>query len=320
MKEQDNLISALMHRYELDESTSRAVLEFAKSLAAPEREANDLAVARELNRLATEIFNLVLKQGANGIQPDISDINRSYILIVDELKRIYLRNPKLQEHKNWAVWSGIESIEGNEDVMWNYSFNNGEDTGQRHRGQLNKLCILGKVDQPELDANLKKLTEQAEADIKKYQEELGEEPESSEKTEKPGQRDWHISRYYITHSRDGALWVNGVCRLSKPQAGSVPTRFLEEVFKRPNELFKPELGTSRRAPSSILNDIGVKGDLRKIFFPQTSAKNGVLFRPTVTLGELTQENIDTTKVDDLLRENGAEIRDDTEIDIDSIPF
>lgn len=70
--------------------------------------ANDYAIAKLLNEYAIKMFTPVVDYSST---PDISAVNRSYVLIVNELKQIYDRQPKLQELGNSICWRQLENLE-----------------------------------------------------------------------------------------------------------------------------------------------------------------------------------------------------------------
>jgi hypothetical protein len=67
---------------------------------------NDYAVARELNSLAGQMILCVVMAETVGLPEDhnISDLNRVYVLLIDELQRLYGNNPTLAAIKPEPIW------------------------------------------------------------------------------------------------------------------------------------------------------------------------------------------------------------------------
>ena len=69
------------------------VMDYAYGKSLDRDKANDYAVATALNERVINIFTLFTSHNTT---PDITDINRSYILLADELEKIYNRTSELK--------------------------------------------------------------------------------------------------------------------------------------------------------------------------------------------------------------------------------
>lgn len=317
MTERDNLVTAFMNRYELDEASAKYVLEraetLAKSLNEPDRKPNDFALAHYLNERVIALFSLVANHNNT---PDTSAINRSYILLVNELKKLYARNSELQRINEHICWHTFDRIEYIHNDLWEYTNDTNSDYGQSHNAQVNRLCISNGKETPEFAPEIKKIVDEASKSVTAFLEEL-------EDDTPPVKRDWFIPEYTFTFATDGSLLVNGVrnvLKVKKTQAGSASAKLLEQATAKPNELFKPNLGHNySRSLSVTLSGLGFSGTLRSLFFPQVSEYKGFVFRPVISRDEANAEHIDTTKLDDKLKALGAET-EQKPFDISQIPF
>ena len=134
--------------------------------------ANDYALARVLNERVIAIFKLMddLRD-----LPDYSALNRSYVLLREELKQIYARQPELQKVGGsicWKVMQNIELFHENigeyKSLAFEYS-QSGTDYGDDHNTNVNMLCIKANIDKPVIPPRLKKLLTEAESNIKDFQ-------------------------------------------------------------------------------------------------------------------------------------------------------
>jgi hypothetical protein len=137
--------------------------------------ANDYALARVLNERVIAIFKLMddLRD-----LPDYSALNRSYVLLREELKQIYARQPELQEAGGsicWKVMQNIELFHENigeyKTLAFEYS-QSGADYGDEHNSNVNMLCIKANIDKPVIPSRIKKLLDEAEGNVKDFQFEL----------------------------------------------------------------------------------------------------------------------------------------------------
>lgn len=304
MTEKDNLVTVYMNRYELDEASAKYVVDraaaLAKSLKEPDRKANDFALAYHLNNLAIGLFEMVVDH--NNL-PDTNAVNRSYILISNELRRIYARNPELQAINGSICWQVFDRLEHIEHAFWDWKQYNENEYGVSHNAEVNTLCIINGKETPDFPPEIKKIVDEAEANGKAFFAKIEDESDV--------ERDWFIPEYTLTYASDGSLLVNGVkgvLKVKKTQLASASAKLMEQAVAKPNELFKPNLGHNySRTLSVTLSGLGFSGALRDLFFPQVSEANGVVFRPTITREEVDAEHIDTTKLDDKLKKLGADV-------------
>lgn len=121
MSEQDILVTEYMKRYGLDETSAKYLLDrtraLAKTLSDPDRKPNDFALAKYLNERVIAIFALATDQQNNA---DIAAINKSYILMVNELKKLYARNPELKKISEPICWQSFDRVEYIHDSLWEY--------------------------------------------------------------------------------------------------------------------------------------------------------------------------------------------------------
>ena len=304
MTERDNLVTVYMNRYELDEASAKYVVDraaaLAKSLKEPDRKPNDFALAYHLNKFAIGLFEMVANN-LNGL-PDTTAINRSYILLVNELKKLYARNTELDKISENICWQSFDRLEHIEDDVWEYMNYNNNDYGLSHNAQVNRLCISQGKETPDFPAEIKKIVDEAEANGKAFFAEVDDESNA--------ERDWFIPEYTFTYATDGSLLVNGVrgvLKVKKTQAASASAKLIEQAVAKPNELFKPNLGHNySRSLSVTLSGLGFSDALRDLFFPQVSEDRGVVFRPTISREQADTERIDTRKLDDKLKKLGAD--------------
>lgn len=281
---------------------------------------NDYALAKKLDFTATRLLHGIcdMLRHLKFLDYDeeyyriIKNANRAYILLVHELDTIYSRNEslaKLNEDPNTlAAWKRFDVIEGNELAIHKFAqkFRNLLDT-QNHSIQVERLAILAGQEEPILTSELKKLIEEAEI--------IG--VKATQHGQKNLQR--YISSYKLEYKDDGSIVVNGVLSLKKTQSGSAPRKLMEQALKHPYESFKPELGQLSRSFSSVLNDMGITGTIKKIFFPIAN-KDEVLFRPIVDHSRAENERITgLDELDKLLMDLGAATRSPFEYTVSDEP-
>lgn len=137
--------------------------------------ANDYALAKLLNEYAIKIFTSL---DVTGSIPDYSDLNRSYIFIVDELKEIYARQPELQKIGSSICWQVIDNLELFHENIGEYKTlefeytHSGADYGEEHNSKVSRLCIKAKIDKPDLTPHLQQLLEEADTNFTQYKHEL----------------------------------------------------------------------------------------------------------------------------------------------------
>jgi hypothetical protein len=272
---------------------------------------NDLAVARVLNQHTSTIIRKVANahriHWAEARQIDISALNKSYVLLVHQLTKIYARNEMLRDIKITPTWSYFDVIEGRESEISEYIYENRNDSGQGHIAQVNKLCIIANKDEPDYTPELKGIIDDADKAIVEYQKQL-ERLKNERASQESAKRTWFIPEYSVAYKTDGTIIVNDVLRLKKVHVGSAPDRLMEQATAQPNTLFIPELGQTSRNLSTILSSMGFSETLRAIFFPTVSKDKGIVFRPSVTYLDIEAERLDTYNLDTKLKEAGAKSR------------
>lgn len=317
-KDEDGIIALNVNG--LDDSAIKSIIAYTQSLKQPKRKANDFVVAKALNERAIEIFTLYAN---NSNTPDITAINRSYILLVDELKKIYERTPELKAVELSICWRSFDRIEQIQDELWDYNNYSQNDYGQGHNAEVNALCIKVGIDKPTFTDKQKKLVADADKAIADFKHGLLA-------IERNKNRDWYIPEYRLTRKDDGTILINGVLVLSRTHAGQVPDKMMDFAFKHdgqePALPMKSEIATNRPF-TTILGDMGFDATLRALFFPVVSKVKGIQFRSHVTRGTANAENIDTNELDYKLKDLNAKTErrktvmvDDEPINLDDIPF
>ncbi|MDQ5885654.1 MAG: hypothetical protein QG628_51, partial [Patescibacteria group bacterium] len=125
--------------------------------------ANDYALAKILNERVLKIYTMVIDHSNT---PDISSVNRSYILLIDELKRIYDRQPELKKLGGSICWRVLDNLEQAHEFVPAIEFeHSGGDYGEAHNSSVSRLCIMADIDQPELTPQIKELIEEADKNI-----------------------------------------------------------------------------------------------------------------------------------------------------------
>lgn len=308
----EEVAKLIKDRYKLNDIQAANVLEYAFGLSEARSKPNDFAVAHYLNNLAIGLFEMVVDH--NNL-PDITAVNRSYILISNELKRLYGRNPELEAITESICWKAFDRLEHIENGFWDWKQYNENDYGISHNAEVNTLCIINGKETPEFSPELKKIVEEAEANGKAFYAELDEdEPEYDGKV---------IPEYTLTYDDNGVILVNGVLKLKKAQTGQASDMILSQSFQHDGqtEPFKPNLATKRQL-TTIIGDMGFDPTLRAIFFPTINKNKGIVFRSHLTRAEADAQHIDTTKLDRKLKKLGAETENEADrpIDLSQIPF
>lgn len=137
--------------------------------------ANDYALARLLNERVIAIFK---QMDTERDLPDYSALNRSYVLIREELKQIYDRQPELQNVGGSICWKVMQNIELFHENIGEYKSTafdyaqSGADYGDEHNTNVNMLCIKAHIDKPIIPPNIEKLLTEAENNLKVFQHEL----------------------------------------------------------------------------------------------------------------------------------------------------
>ncbi len=73
---------------------------------------NDFALARVLNNTLLAIVTFVRKAEEMGLPEDyeIDELNRAYVLLVNELENLYKHNPKLTEIRPEPFWKQFDVL------------------------------------------------------------------------------------------------------------------------------------------------------------------------------------------------------------------
>lgn len=264
--------------------------------------ASDYALAKYLNERVVAIFALVVDNYK--YVSDLTDINRSYVLLVHELKRLYDRNPKLKQIRPTICWRVYDTL----DAMDPYDiFEYGDDykeQGYQHISQVNSLCIIAGKEKPDITPEIQKLLDVASKNVNDLIAEL----EEAEKQREASTKGWFIPEYTLTYDEmRGVIKINDVYQLNKRSTndGSNVDKLLRQALTKPNEAFTPELNNTKKNLSTILSNVGFDTTLRSLFFPTARKGKGVFCRPVVTRAEADAEGIDTVELDMKLKEHGA---------------
>jgi len=272
-------------------------LEGAKDKVTKQNEtANDYALARYLDEFAVSIFAFVANYHDD--LPDLKDINRSYVLIVNELKQIYARNPELaaiSENICWRTFSSIISIDPY--TLYEYS-DDYRNHGNDHIARVDELCIIAGIERPDIPERLATILNEAKANVKVFAE------------------SWLIPQYTFGITPSGLMLVNGLqglMNVKKVQAGSTTEMILTQAKEREGQLFKPDLGASRneRGIRTTLIEAGFDETLEHLFLPVMDNQRGIKFRSKVSRATAINEGIDLSALDAKLKQFGAKTVFDT---------
>lgn len=138
--------------------------------------ANDYALARLLNEYVIRIFTLL---AAYRDIPDTYDVNSSYVLLANELKQIYARQPELQkigEPICWQVMNNLEMFHENIGEYKTLAFEytqSGSDYGEEHNANVTTLCIKANIRKPVLSSKIENLLAEADKNYAEFKHELG---------------------------------------------------------------------------------------------------------------------------------------------------
>src|SRR6266702_195584 len=259
--------------------------------------ANDYALAKYLNERVVRIFALVADH-RNDDLPDLAAINRSYVLLVAGLKKLYGRNPELSDINDnicWRTFGTIDAIDPS--TLHEYS-DDYRNHGIDHISKVNSLCIENGKETPDISPELKKILDEAAKNVASFAD------------------DWLIPEYTFEINDAGVLLVNGiegVMNVRKVNAGSATEMILTQAKAQPNVVFPPNLkGHSlERGLRTALIETGFTGALEKLFLPVMDNQRGIKFRPSVKRSTANQEGIDLTELDSKLKRLGAETIFDT---------
>ncbi len=259
--------------------------------------ANDYALAKYLNERVIAMFALVA-DNFNKDLPDLTDINRSYVLLVAELKKLYGRNPELssiRENICWRTFGTLDAIDSYD--LYEYS-DDYKNHGIQHVSKVNALAINAHKEKPDITLELQKILDEAKINVTAFA------------------NNWFIPVYTFEITEAGVLLVNGIegaMSVKKVQSGSTLDDVLNEAKFRPNETFMPSLIGHRlkRGLRTALVEVGFTGAIERLFMPVMDNQRGIHFRPRVTRTEANKEKIDLSALDKSLKHHGAETVFDT---------
>ena len=265
---------------------------------------NDYAVAKALNSEILKMIALIAMADLIGLPEDheIKKLNRAYILVVNEIQDLYDQNPELAAIKPEPIWKCFDVLKTSSWEINEFLEDPENDLGQAHIARIDRLCILSGVDAPSFSTNQISHIEYAKKAISEYGQIIDD---TNKKIVAEKANQWRIPEYYLTYKLDGTIWINDLLKIKKANAGSTTERLIEQAIKNPNKLFKPDLGQVSRNLSTILSSAGFTKATKQLFFPTVSTSKGILFRPNISADQARIENIDTTKLDLILKGLGA---------------
>ena len=266
-------------------------------------EGNDYAVAKALNEEILAIIVIVVMVDLLGEPKDfrLAELNRSYILLVHELETLYERNPNLNKIKPEPIWKHFDVLQTATWEINEFLEDEENDMGQAHIARVNRLCILSDIKEPIFSEKQSKLIDYAKKVFSEYGAEMDKLNRDSLAQKASN---WQIPKYHLTYRLDGTIWINDLLKIKKANAGSTTERLMEQAIKRPGELFIPDLNGARNL-STIISSAGFTQTTKGLFFPTVSSK-GIVFRQNITADQARADNIDTTELDLLLKNLGAE--------------
>lgn len=261
---------------------------------------NDFALARLLNNTLLAIIIFVRKAKEMDLPEDyeIDELNRAYVLLVNELEHLYANNPELAEIRPEPFWKQFDVLKTVSWKILNYLESPANGKGQVHITRLDRLCIISGSESAELAPEIQRLTNNAFEAIINYRQKLDEARLDINQTIEDS---WYIPEYRLVYETNGTILINSVLKLKKAHIGSTIDQLLEQAFKNEQTLFTPRLPATARNLSTVLSGAGFTPVLRQLFFPIASNSKGVLFRSTVTYSEASSEGIETTELDFLLK-------------------
>jgi len=263
---------------------------------------NDYAVAKALNIEVLTMIGLIVMADVVGLPEDheINELNRAYILLVDEIQTLYDQNPKLAAIVPEPIWKHFDVLKTASWEINEFLEDPDNDLGQAHIARVDRLCILSGIDSPSFSDNQKNVNDRSKKVVLEYAKIISD---TNITRLAKIENDWQIPEYRLTRKLDGTIWINDLLKIKKANTGSTSERLLDQSMKKPNELFIPDLNSSRNL-STIISSAGFTSITRELFFP-TVSRLGIIFRPVVTAEESRSENIDTSELDLILKNLGA---------------
>lgn len=263
---------------------------------------NNYAVAKALNIEVLSMIALIVMADIVGLPEDheIKELNRAYVLLVDEIQALYDQNPKLAEIIPEPIWKRFDVLKTASWEINEFLEDPDNDLGQAHIARVDKLCILSGIDSPTFSKNQNNVIDRSKKVVQEYAKII---TDTNKIRLAKIDNNWQIPEYKLTYKLDGTIWINDLLKIKKANTGSTTERLLEQAIKKPNELFIPKLNASRNL-STIISSAGFTSITRELFFP-TVSRQGIIFRPIVTAKESRSENIDTSELDLILKNLGA---------------
>ncbi len=287
---------------------------------------NDYAVAKSLNEYATKVINIfsLYQIVVHHTDFDLKEINRVYVLLVNELQKLYERNAELANIKYEPIWKQVDYIHSAYDVQKflerllesNESpvkyIKNPSKYIDYHIAEIDRLCIIAENDTPDFSPEQNKLVELTQNVLDKYNKIVFEEfqkrhEESDDEEDTRPPRMWYIPEYTLTYKLNGLILVNDALKLKKAHVDSVLDQLMEQSFSNPNKLFKPDTDKTARNISTVLSSAGFTPILRALFFPTIRDDKRIVFRPKITRDEALSEKIDIYELDAELHRAGAKV-------------
>jgi hypothetical protein len=263
---------------------------------------NDYSVAKALNIEVLSMIALIVMADIVGLPEDheINELNRAYILLVDEIQTLYDHNPKLAAIAPEPIWKHFDVLKTASWEINAFLEDPDNDLGQAHIARVDRLCILSGIDTPTFSENQHDVIDRSKKVVLMYSKII---TDTNKNRLAKIENNWQIPEYKLDSKLDGTIWINNALKIKKANSGSTSERLLDQAKNKPNELFIPDLNSSRNL-STIISSAGFNNITRALFFP-TVSREGIIFRPIVTAEEARLENIDTAELDLILKSLGA---------------
>src|SRR3990167_10423775 len=166
-------------------------------------QANDYAVAYAMSQEIYSTFVVVYLGNSMGVSEfhEIPALNRAYVLLVDELQKIYQRNSELKAIKPDPLWKRFDVLKNHTAEIFDY-INDTEDWGLEHNAKVEKLCIIAGVDNlPIYTPEQQKLVDDIDIHSKKYAS-IGKEKWEEANNNR------QIPSYSLSYKLDGSIVIN----------------------------------------------------------------------------------------------------------------
>lgn len=312
--------------FNLDFRQIEPVMDYAYGKSQDRDKANDYAVAQHLNDRADIMVSLVydaIKQAYNGLaRPDITKINKAYVLIVEEMKILTNRSPQLRAIEAKAIWQRFDTLKGYDAEIYTYfePFSQSEDI-EVYANKVDRLCIISNAEKPQYTKTQERLMADADEAIRIYRNSIKKAQEINDDQ----RTDWLIPDYKLTHEGKKYLKINGI-DIKKTNAGAVDDILVSAFNNDGKGVFTPDIGSTERKLTSNVADIfngkiftkDEQKILKALFFRNVSDKTNTLsFVSYVTRDEADAiPNLNTSALDKKLKQLGAK----TESLEQEIPF